>query len=398
MKEVNDYLSKSDEELAKSINYRIYGIEGPLPESNEGDTPTPPDPPTPAPPSNLNITCSENTVTISAENADTAEYRFNEEEDWTVYTEPFNITQTVTVYAKATNEGGTTTVSRECTYAPLPPSNLNITCSENFVTITVDDYANINYRIDDSDIINEYEHPFAIPSTKTIHAEATNEGGTTTASSVCEYVQPTIPNDRIILYFSEGDRDGVLFGSLSGEILYDGSMFDYMIVDGVEYHEDFWREYIYFDNPDKIHKVQLVLKSNQPQPLPDDVFYMTGAVSAIIPSSITSIGNSTFYKSSCYSYVLPNTITSLDQNSFNENYNLTEITIPSSITRIDSQAFDLSYGLVKYTFLSTTPPVLGIGAIGVSTSPVIYVPSSSVEAYKNAEGWEDYTDYIQPIQ
>ena len=317
MREVNDYLSKSDEELAKSINYRVYGIEGPLPESIKGDTPKP------VPPSNLNITCSENTVTISAENANTVEYRFNEEENWTIYTEPFNITQTVTVYAKATNNSGTTT-----------------------------------------------------------------------ASSVCEY---TILNDRIILYFSKG-ANGTLFGSLSGVFPYDGSMFDYMIVDGIEYHENFWSDQIHFDNPDINHEVQLVLKSNQPQPLPASIFFQTGASSVIIPSSITSIGEYAFQRSSCYSFILPDTITSLGVCSFGENNHLTEITIPSSVTSIGDEAFLTAEYINKYTFLPTTPPILGAGAIGIIASPVIYVPASSVEAYKSAESWKLYTDYIQPIQ
>lgn len=316
-KEINDYLSKHDDELAKSINYRVYGIEGPLPESSKGDTPTP------APPSNLNIICSENTVTISAVNADTVEYRFNEEENWTIYTEPFNITQTVTVYAKATNNSGTTT-----------------------------------------------------------------------ASSVCEY---TILNDRIILYFNKG-ANGTLFGNLSGVFPYDGSMFDYMIVDGIEYHENFWSDQINFDNPDINHEVQLVLKSNQPQPLPASIFIQTGASSVIIPSSITSIGEYAFHDTWCYSFILPDTITSLGDYSFGGNSHLTEITIPSSVTSIGDEAFYSSENIYKYTFLSTTPPILGAGAIGIVASPVIYVPASSVEAYKSAESWKLYTDYIQPIQ
>ena len=67
------------------------------------------------PPRNLVITCSRNTVTITADNATNIEYRFNEGDSWTRY-EPFEITQTVTVYAKATNFDGSITASQECVY------------------------------------------------------------------------------------------------------------------------------------------------------------------------------------------------------------------------------------------------------------------------------------------
>ena len=71
--------------------------------------------PKPAP-TNLSISCSENTVTITAENATTIEYKLSESGSYVTYTEPFAITQTVTVYAKATNAGGSITASQECVY------------------------------------------------------------------------------------------------------------------------------------------------------------------------------------------------------------------------------------------------------------------------------------------
>ena len=73
--------------------------------------------PTPKPPTNLVISCSENTVTITADNATTIEYKLSESGSYITYTEPFAITQTVTVYAKATNAGGSITASQECKYS-----------------------------------------------------------------------------------------------------------------------------------------------------------------------------------------------------------------------------------------------------------------------------------------
>lgn len=67
-------------------------------------------------PENLVINCSENIVTITADNATTIEYNFDGSSTYTTYTEPFAITQTVTVYAKATNAGGSITGSQVCEY------------------------------------------------------------------------------------------------------------------------------------------------------------------------------------------------------------------------------------------------------------------------------------------
>ena len=66
------------------------------------------------PPSNLTITCALNVVSISADYAQTIEYNFDGSSSYTTYTEPFEITETVTVYAKATNVDGSITGSQEC--------------------------------------------------------------------------------------------------------------------------------------------------------------------------------------------------------------------------------------------------------------------------------------------
>jgi hypothetical protein len=65
----------------------------------------------------LVISCASNKVTITADNATTIEYNFDGSSTYTAYTEPFKITQTVTVYAKASNVDGSITASQECEYS-----------------------------------------------------------------------------------------------------------------------------------------------------------------------------------------------------------------------------------------------------------------------------------------
>lgn len=52
-KEINDYLSKCDEDLANNVMYRVYGMPGPIFMEEDNDTPTP-EPPTPPPPGQPN--------------------------------------------------------------------------------------------------------------------------------------------------------------------------------------------------------------------------------------------------------------------------------------------------------------------------------------------------------
>lgn len=88
-----------------------YNNGTPVMKKQRGGTPVPPTPPT-----NLVISCSNNTVTITATNATTLEYNFDGSSTYTTYTQPFTISQTVMVYAKATNSDGSITSSQTCVY------------------------------------------------------------------------------------------------------------------------------------------------------------------------------------------------------------------------------------------------------------------------------------------
>lgn len=68
------------------------------------------------PPKNLTISCSDNYVTISASNANTIQYRMDEGAAWSTYSSAFEIYESVTVYAKASNAYGEITGSQYCEY------------------------------------------------------------------------------------------------------------------------------------------------------------------------------------------------------------------------------------------------------------------------------------------
>lgn len=75
-------------------------------------------------------------------------------------------------------------------------------------------------------------------------------------------------------------------------------------------------------------------------------FYNSSITSVVLPSSLTSIGNSAFME--CYSLIsvtLPENLGGIDVYTFASCYNLMSIEIPNSVTQIGDGAFDHCYSL-----------------------------------------------------
>ena len=126
-------------------------------------------------------------------------------------------------------------------------------------------------------------------------------------------------------------------------------------------------------------------------------FYNCSSLTAItIPNSVTSIGNWAFYGcTSLTAIAIPEGVASIGSETFRECSSLTTITIPNSVTSIGNYAFYNCTNLAAITCEATTPPTIGGNTFyGASTSIPVYVPASSVEAYKSA--WSSFTN-IQPI-
>ena len=147
-------------------------------------------------------------------------------------------------------------------------------------------------------------------------------------------------------------------------------------------------------------------------------FYNCSSLTSInIPNSVTSIGYKAFEGcSSLTSITIPESVTSIGGSAFAYCISLTSINIPDSVTTIGVSAFAYclslttavigkgieSIGLYAFKDCSsltnvyskaTIPPSLGSGAFSWTTvSLKIYVPTQCVDAYKNADGWDDY-DY-----
>ena len=114
-----------------------------------------------------------------------------------------------------------------------------------------------------------------------------------------------------------------------------------------------------------------------------------------LPNSVTSIGYSAFNGcSGLPAITLPNSITSIDDWAFAYCHGLTSITIPNGVTRIGSNAFYDCTGLTEIRVEARTPPVAKYSFQNVNLSIPVYVPAASVQAYKDAESWREFTNIL----
>ena len=141
----------------------------------------------------------------------------------------------------------------------------------------------------------------------------------------------------------------------------------------------------------------------------DDAFAGCSSLTSVtIPNSVTSIGQALFIGCGSLTSVgpvgsgasveIPSGVTSIGNITFEECSGLTSVTIPSGVTSIGYRSFYQCTGLQNITFLATTPPRFTDGEpLDETNNCPIYVPASSVEAYKAASGWSTYADRIQAI-
>lgn len=102
---------------------------------------------------------------------------------------------------------------------------------------------------------------------------------------------------------------------------------------------------------------------------------------------------------------IPNTVTTIGISAFANCTNLSKVLIPSSVQTIGSAAFAYCTSLKEVTCLAPIPPTCGglvlneyemFYGVDVANIP-LYVPTESIELYKNADHWKDFGQ-ILPIE
>ncbi|MBR5846332.1 MAG: leucine-rich repeat domain-containing protein [Bacteroidaceae bacterium] len=116
-----------------------------------------------------------------------------------------------------------------------------------------------------------------------------------------------------------------------------------------------------------------------------------------IPEGVTMLEKGVFQScSNLTSVILPEGVTTIEYVAFVYCYSLTSITLPASVTSIGFQAFAFCFSLTSITSHAATPPTIedSFSFEGVDKSIPVYVPAGSIEAYKAATGWSDFTNYV----
>ncbi|MBR7183467.1 MAG: leucine-rich repeat domain-containing protein, partial [Alistipes sp.] len=132
--------------------------------------------------------------------------------------------------------------------------------------------------------------------------------------------------------------------------------------------------------------------------------YCSRLASITIPGSVTEIGFESFwYCSGLTSITIPDSVTKIGGYAFCRCDSLTSITIPNSVTVIGYYAFQNCSNLTSVFCERTTPPTANFEGYSSwdafdynAADRKIYVPAESVDAYKEADGWKEYADAIEP--
>lgn len=136
--------------------------------------------------------------------------------------------------------------------------------------------------------------------------------------------------------------------------------------------------------------------------------------SITIPYGVTKIGDDAFRACDLLkSITMPNSVTEIGNNTYSYCIDLESVTIPDTVTRIGDEAFFGCKNLSKVYCNATTPPNIGEKVFSYyeyiydyksfylkphtklrNIKCKIYVPTASVNSYKTANGWSNYSNNI----
>ena len=98
--------------------------------------------------------------------------------------------------------------------------------------------------------------------------------------------------------------------------------------------------------------------------------------------------------SACSYSTIPSSVTTIGYNAFSDCENLASIDIPNSVTTIGTFAFVDCARLTQITCRANVPPTIDTRTFyNVDKSIPVYVPASSIDAYKSAEYWSEFTNF-----
>lgn len=149
--------------------------------------------------------------------------------------------------------------------------------------------------------------------------------------------------------------------------------------------------------------LQSVTLSSGLQTIGENAFGLCRNLQAInIPNTVTSIESNAFSGcSSLTSVTIPNSVTSIGRDAF-ENSGLISIVLKDSITSIGDRAFNNCENLAFVMCYALEPPTLGESVFRDdymyshfdNNNTILYVPAESIDLYKAADQWKDFTNIL----
>lgn len=180
-----------------------------------------------------------------------------------------------------------------------------------------------------------------------------------------------------------------------------------------------------FEHQTHLQELDMSDPSNNITTIEANAFSSAMCENVIIPETVTLIGSSAFSDATIGTMILPGSVTRISDMAFTDVHGVNgaapviklneglvaigssvfgsvfgsaeisgEMEIPSTVTEIGAYCFS-GASITTFICKPTTPPALGSGAFSSETAGfTIKVPAASVAAYKAADGWKDYANYI----
>ena len=123
-------------------------------------------------------------------------------------------------------------------------------------------------------------------------------------------------------------------------------------------------------------------------------FGCTGLKKATLKGGVKTLKNTFYGCKALESVNLPEGVESIGSMTFSSCSALTTISLPSTVTELGLMAFYSCSGLTEMRSSAAVPPTAGGSAFAdVDTEIPVYVPAASIDAYKGASEWLNFTNY-----
>lgn len=123
----------------------------------------------------------------------------------------------------------------------------------------------------------------------------------------------------------------------------------------------------------------------------------TGLKSVNIGNNVSTLCRDAFsYCPELTIVTIPESVTSIGESAFWHCSSLTSITIPNRVISIGERALKDCERLSEVHCKAQNPPIINSSVFDKSKNRLkLYVPKGSSKAYKNAEGWKEFTNIIE---